>query len=179
MKIRSLSKLFKTEIHDHHVIIGIFITLIVALTINDHYINTNNCYLLESTGTCTKTAAIDRSVILKNPDMFTYIPYYLNYNGLDSYREKPEFGFENIYCIKNSNACIMHQDSFNALQFPFGTVAHIADFLIVDCNGIQKQVGSSCFGVSDYYITILVWAGVIFGGYYILKSIILYIKKHF
>lgn len=165
--------LFDREIHDHYLVIPFFVVFILVIIYNDHYIKNANCLILEPESACIATHTVSREQIIANSSEYVYIPSYLNYNGQDAYRERMAYGFQIYYCQPNNDTCNGHYDSFNAVDFPFGTVAHISDFIIsantcdLSANSIDwRNVGSSCFGIPDYMVAGTIWGLVIFVGYY-------------
>lgn len=159
----------KTVIHDHYIVFALFVGFLLILVYNDRVINTQNCHILEPSLDCNQKGVIPRANATSNPIQWTYIPWFLNYNGHDAYRENPSYGFEVIYCTVGNATCEYHTDTFNAVGFPFSTVAHVADFLDSSCNGLQLIGNSSCFGLPDYILSVTIWSVAWFGGYYIFK----------
>lgn len=87
-----------------------------------------------------------------------------------------QYGFQIYYCVASSDVCQGHYDSFNAVDFPFGTVAHVSDFLISDENtcdvsqgGVDiRNKGSSCFDFPDYLVSVGIWAIAFAAIYYLI-----------
>ncbi|MDE1867669.1 MAG: hypothetical protein KGI08_08185 [Thaumarchaeota archaeon] len=165
------------EVEDHYIVISVFIMFILFIALNDAYIGKNNCHVLEPAEICIDKGVADRSQVVNNPE-YAFIPAKLSIYHLDEYREKPQFGHYHYECVPNTNQCTYHVDSFNALQPPFGTVAHLADFMATSCPKVGSfNAGSSCFGVPDYTMVILIWASFTLLPYYGIKHTILYLRK--
>lgn len=165
--------LFDHEIHDHYIIIGVFGLFIGIVFVNDYYIDTTNCHILEPTLDCTQRGMIDKSLVINNPQ-FVYIPYWLSFYHLDEFRQQPQYGFEHVECIPFSNSCTYHYDTFNALPEAgaFSMIGHAADTIAT--SSITVSVFNS--GLPDWPIALTIWAIIVFGGYYSIRTVYLHVR---
>lgn len=162
---------------DHYIIFSVFIFFVLFVALNNAYAGKNNCHILEPAEVCIDKGQADRSQVTNN-SQYAFIPAKYSYLHLDEYREKPQFGNYHYECIPNSNQCTYHVDSFNALQFPFGSIAHLADFLATSCPKIGSfNTGSICLGVPDWIIIVIIWGSFTLLPYYTIKHTILFLRN--
>ena len=168
-----LFKVFDREIHDHYIIIALFVTVIAITYFNIDHANQNNCHILEPDIQCDQRGPIDRNNVTANTQ-FVFIPSYASLYGLDEFRQKPQFGFMHVECQPNQNNCTYHYDTFNGVVGfgnTFNWIAHAADQVSTACDNGSISVGKDCFGIPDYGAVLLIWAVIIAGGYYVLKHL--------
>jgi hypothetical protein len=172
-----LFTVFKTEIHDHHIIIGVFAFFIGITYLNEDHDNKNNCYLLEPDITCSGQFTVSRQSIVNNATTM-WVFESANYTAyhLDEFREVN--GFAHVECPPNNDTCTLHYDIYNGVvgfDNIFGTVGHAAETidriclnsnLIVD--GFSPNI-YGCQGLPDWITVILIWAAIIFIPYYGIK----------
>lgn len=179
----TITKEIELEIHEHIIAILVFVTFMLTIAVNDAYLGSHNCHVLEPTIKCQDKGTIDRSTFVNNPD-YVFIPakvtigtttIWYSIHHMDEYRQKAPDGFGHggflhAECGVLNQTCTYHYDTFNAvpnnspLQV-FSLVGHLADNVSTTCVN-AKIIGSSCFGTPDYIAVVGIWGLMYFGVYF-------------
>lgn len=180
-----MTKIFSvldTEIHDHYIIIAIFAVIIGVTYLNVNHAIAANCHVLEPSIDCSQRGMITRDSFnsMYNQGQFVFIPSDISLYHMDEFRQKPQFGNMHVECPVMNNTCSYHYDTFNGVIDPLNTfqfIAHAADNVSTTCWQVSVQIGQDCFGVPDYMAVLMIWSVIVFGGYYVPKTIILFIRS--
>ena len=100
---------------------------------------------------------ITRSEINRHPDRWVR---YTNGENKEVFREKKEFGNRHAIFDLSAETGIVHVDLYNALDFPIGTVNHIAKWT------------NEKFGINENVARIGLYAIGLYGAYKLGKSVL-------
>lgn len=87
----------------------------------------------------------------------------INPNGSSYFYPVPEFrnGFQHAVCdLNGTTVCEYHYDTYNALDFPFGTILHLADTLTLYVGVLNEDLWQAT-----------IWILLILGIYFLLRFI--------
>lgn len=178
-----LFSIFNREIHDHHVVLLVFASMITITYFNVNHANNNNCHLLEPDINCDQRGVITRYQIVATIPNYVFINHTISLYGLDEYRGVAPSTFH-AECTQDSQICNYHYDLYNGVVGPFSifdSIAHTADTVSTLCWNeffVALKFNYQCNGIPDSWAVLLIWSAIIFGGYYPIKHLVLYLRKH-
>lgn len=153
-----LKKTIIKDVDDHWVILVFLALFLTALYANVYYQGTNHCHVLEPEEICVGKFLMNIQDLQNNPQ-WVNTSAFSTHHWIE-YRQLADFGFGHCEFNYTDTVGVCHNDSYNALdQPPFGLVAHLADWL------------STLLHVEDWMAVILIWGGIFFGGYEMLRGI--------
>ena len=95
------------------------------------------------------------SEIEREPERWVTLRYFDRVEA----RERPAYGDRHVVFPGDSDLGEMHDDDYNALDFPTGTVNHLA------------QWGNEKTGINEDLLRLGGWAALLYLGYQILKRL--------
>ena len=132
-------------IKKHEGVFIAFIATIVILYIGESSIDSSSCSVKNPSVDCTQRGLIDISHVYPwNYTQTTGIgAHYINGVPAPEFRGNPVTniygGYQHVVCDLGNSTCEWHLDKYQALDFPFGTILHLADYLTLAVPGIFSE----------------------------------------
>lgn len=126
----------KWEIKKHEAIVIATVIVLALIFVGEVTIDNGSCSKKLPDIDCSQRGTLNYADIYMNPQWVkttgfgTHYVTAFNQNGSSYIYPVPEFrnGFQHAVCDLNGTAtCEYHYDTYNALDFPFGTILHLAD----------------------------------------------------
>lgn len=149
----------KFEIKKHEAVLITIVILLGILYISEINLDTTTCSIKNPDIDCSQRGLIDISQ-LQNSPMWTKTTglgtHYINGLPVPEYRN----GYQHAVCDLGNTTCEYHFDTYQALDFPFGLVLHVADALSLYVGYLDENLWQAT-----------IWASSIFLLYFGLKEI--------
>lgn len=177
-----LFKILNQNVHDHHIVLIIFSTVIILTYLNVDHNNKNNCHILEPDINCQQKGIIPREYFYGiNYTHYVFIPHDHSLYAKDEFREKPEFGTLHALFNYTDENGTYHFDMYNGVVGPlniFNTVGHFANSISTLCwyKGIKAD-DYSCQGIPDFMAVLIFWGTVLTVPYYTVRVILQHRKS--
>jgi hypothetical protein len=175
-------KILGRDIHDHYIVIGVFLSIILISYLDVDHLNKHNCLLLEPTIDCDSYGYIQRQDIIAHQDQYVYIDHTISLYHLDEYRQLE--GFMHINCKVGNDTCTFHYDVYKGVvgfATIFDFIGHGAETFDRICwnkyfgDGLSPDI-YGCDGIPDSYSVVIIWGLIIFIGYYSSKGLYVLIR---
>ena len=160
----------KFEIKKHEAIIITLIIIMALIYLSEITLDSSSCSKKLPDIDCTQRGIITYNAIITSQNSTHWVQttgfgtHYVtafSTNGSSYIYPVPEFrnGFQHAVCdLNNTMICEYHYDTYNALDFPFGTVLHVADALTLYIGVLNEDLWQAT-----------IWGVSIIGIYFLLR----------
>lgn len=157
------------EMKKHEAVMITIVILLGIIFVSEITIDNGSCSKKNPNIDCGQRGLLNYTNVASNPiwtkttGFGTHYITQTNPDSSTSFFAVPEFrnGFQHAVCDLNMTmVCEYHFDTYNALDFPFGTVLHLADTLTLYVGFLNEDIWQA-----------VIWGTIFFSLYFTLRFI--------